>query len=438
MTWTTVELQTVTPLFSGDDPTAQDAESLVRVPSIRGALRYWYRAVAAGHGITDLDRLWAAEEAVFGSTSVPSPIRLRIRSQPDAIGPPEGAGRAPAAPMARTDRSRTGRTWATPDWAIHTVPRTSRLDWDAFHGAQYLLGQGLWKHRSGLQRPYVPVGKKVELDVRFSGDHGTDTQFMLALWAWLTYGGLGARTRRGFGQLRCLGVSGPLPHGWAPANLAQPGPAGWQDLGRCGLPDAIAARAPAAWPPFLRGDAEEGEPLPDFPSLTHHWWEGVLLPETHQDLGAALDAAGREWRTFRANANLHDEPGRTMHSPEWLHVIHGTDDRYPVAALGLPVGYFSPGNSQRGSFKATATPHHGETPLRRASPVWIRPLTFGTGWRIFTHVFWSRLLPDGSTIRISGDTNRDVSVPDNQTAQGLWQAWAEREARLPRNFYGQP
>jgi CRISPR-associated protein Cmr1 len=68
---------------------------------------------------------------------------------------------------------------------------------------------------------------------------------MLARWAWLTYGGLGARTRRGFGQLRCLGASGRLPDGWVPADLAQPEPAGWQERGRSGLHAVIAPRAPS-------------------------------------------------------------------------------------------------------------------------------------------------------------------------------------------------
>src|SRR5206468_2585879 len=105
MTWTTLHLRTVTPLFSGEDPARQDADSLIRVPAIRGVLRYWFRAVAAGHGITNLVTLWTEEESVFGSTRSPSPIALRTRTQPTTI---------------RADAG-------NPEWAVHPDPKK-------FHG----------------------------------------------------------------------------------------------------------------------------------------------------------------------------------------------------------------------------------------------------------------------------------------------------------------
>jgi CRISPR type III-B/RAMP module RAMP protein Cmr1 len=404
MTWTTVELEVVTPLFSGDDPSARTG-TLVRVPSIRGALRYWFRAVAAGHGITDLTRLWTEEESVFGSTHKPSPIALRVSAQP---GTPD---RLP-----------------TPDWAVHHDRRK-------YHGAQYLLGQGLWTHGTGLTRPYLRPGRRFTLQVRFSGDQDTDARFMLALWAWLTYGGLGARTRRGFGQLRSLGVAGDLPPGWAAADLAQPSPAGWQALGGWALPAPLAERAPSSWPPLLASAPDMDEALPPIPSLTPRWWKGVLLPDTIVTLGEALDLAGRDWRTYRADTDPDAEPGRDMRSPEWTHVIHGDDQRYPVAALGLPVGYFSPAKEQRAKFSATVTPYHDGAPLRRASPVWIRPLRFQSGWRIFTHVFWCALLPAKSELRITGDRTRTVPVPDDHLLTDAWDNWAAHNYRLPPDFY---
>jgi CRISPR type III-B/RAMP module RAMP protein Cmr1 len=407
MTWTTLQLQTITPLFSGDDPEHQRADSLIRVPAVRGVLRYWFRAVAAGHGITRLKDLWTEEESVFGSTKKPSPIALRIRTQPRTIG----------------------AAASSPEWAVHPDPRR-------FHGAQYLLGQGLWKRNKGLTRRHVPADEPFELDVRFSNNGDVDARFMLALWAWLSYGGLGARTRRGFGQLRCTGVTAaPLPAGWSPTDLAPPTPDGWQERGRHALPAAIAARVPSDWPPMLGGDPDDDEPLPDIPSLTPRWWEGLLIDGTSRTLGAALDAAGRDWRTYRANTGTSTEPGPTLRSPEWQHVIHGTDQRYPVAALGLPVGYFSPARGERPAFSATVTPYHDGIQLRRASPVWIRPVPVPGGWRTFTHVFWCRLLPPGSELRVTGGVKRDLPVPDDTLIKQAWDNWAGRNHRLPSGFY---
>ncbi|MGH8921492.1 MAG: type III-B CRISPR module RAMP protein Cmr1, partial [Actinomycetes bacterium] len=85
MSWTTLTLEVRTPLFGGDDPASDDG-SPVRVPSIRGALRFWFRAVAAGHGVSDLGALWTDEQAVFGSTHRPSAIGLRVCGHPTAHG----------------------------------------------------------------------------------------------------------------------------------------------------------------------------------------------------------------------------------------------------------------------------------------------------------------------------------------------------------------
>ncbi|HEU0087527.1 MAG TPA: type III-B CRISPR module RAMP protein Cmr1 [Pseudonocardiaceae bacterium] len=112
MSWIRLTLAVRTPLFSGDDPVVEGTP--VRVPSIRGALRYWFRAVAAGHGVSDLTQLWADEQAVFGSTKTPSAIGLRV----------------PRQPVVNRDKK--------PGWAT-TEQR-------GFDGAQYLLGQGLWDY----------------------------------------------------------------------------------------------------------------------------------------------------------------------------------------------------------------------------------------------------------------------------------------------------
>src|SRR5689334_2157276 len=127
MAWTTLTLTVITPLFSGDDPSKSTADSPIRVPSIRGALRFWFRALAAGHGVTNLSELWDQERAVFGSTKIPAPIALRISKQPEAAG-----------------------KGSKPRWAGYPPPTRGQQRDQAFRGAQYLLGQGLWNYKEGL------------------------------------------------------------------------------------------------------------------------------------------------------------------------------------------------------------------------------------------------------------------------------------------------
>ncbi|MBI3799814.1 MAG: type III-B CRISPR module RAMP protein Cmr1 [Deltaproteobacteria bacterium] len=78
----TVTLETVTPLFLGGAE-AQDRNKSpeLRPPAFRGALRYWLRAALGGViGDNNLDGLHRLERVVFGSTDYGSPIHLRLRS----------------------------------------------------------------------------------------------------------------------------------------------------------------------------------------------------------------------------------------------------------------------------------------------------------------------------------------------------------------------
>ncbi|MFC0438056.1 type III-B CRISPR module RAMP protein Cmr1 [Kutzneria buriramensis] len=398
-TWTTLTLRVVTPLFSGDDAEGGDP---IRVPSIRGALRFWFRAVAAAHGITDLKALWAEEEAVFGSARPerPSRIALRVDSQPATDTDPR------------------------PEWAAYPDLRDQR-----FHGAQYLMGQGLWQRT--MKRPYVPPGPDQTFDLKIRFATGRDAEklnarFMLALWAWLTYGGLGARVRRGFGQLRCADHSGvPLPGKWRHEALGAPTRAeSWGVLFTQPIPPAISRMGEHGW------TGRPGNVLAEFPVLCPPHWEGRFLAgEALPDWQSALMHAGQEWRAFRVVAEPEEEISKNLRSPEWVNAIHGSSGKYPIAAFGLPVGYYS---TSRGEFRASIEPTFQGAKIRRASPVWLRPVWTTDGWRVVTFLFHARLLPD--TARLSPG-KFGLTIPDLHTISDTWRRWLTDEWRLPEDFY---
>ncbi|MGQ0841591.1 type III-B CRISPR module RAMP protein Cmr1 [Actinokineospora sp.] len=383
--WTTFELTVVTPLFSGEDPD-QTTDSPIRVPTIRGALRFWFRAIAAGHGVTDLPDLAKAESAVFGSTHTPSPIRLRIAKQPQTSGA------------------------KYPPW------QDRRL------GVRYLLGQGLWTRGEGVRRSFVVPGKRVTLQVRFSGVAQTDARFMIALWALLTYGGIGARVRRGFGQLACDSVTGSLPGDWQEQHLKPPKPKQWAVLGREALPKWILDHADLGWSALPRAPRPLDAEIPVVPTLNPQWWQGVLRPGVTGDLGDALDMIGTQWREFRAPDQPDPKDRNRRRSPEWLLVVNGPETRYPVGALGLPVGYHCPGYTDD-----VVEPYGSNGVLRRASPVWLRPVAVeDSQWRMFTHVFTSQLLADGIVPRLRSDPARTLTIPNPVST---WKAWLDNTAR---------
>jgi len=54
-----------TPMFMGG---ADNSQAELRLPSILGALRFWYRASAPGELVSHIDELRKAEAKLFGSS----------------------------------------------------------------------------------------------------------------------------------------------------------------------------------------------------------------------------------------------------------------------------------------------------------------------------------------------------------------------------------
>jgi len=87
----------VTPMFLGG-ANPNDAPEF-RPPSVRGLLRYWYRALLGARGEADPTALLQASAQVFGSAETASTVRVRIpgAGSPEMMSPPEllkGEGRS--------------------------------------------------------------------------------------------------------------------------------------------------------------------------------------------------------------------------------------------------------------------------------------------------------------------------------------------------------
>ena len=213
MEWITLTLQVTTPLFNGsadpDDTGGFRAENEpgVRVASIRGAMRFWFRALAGTLAGPDVRLLSSLERRVFGGiadqrsggeAATASPLILRL---PDPPKPSRDA----------SFLERPEGTWIS-----------------------YLLGLGLMRPGQGgaslLRSCVAPGGKPFELKIGFRHDRRATADVQQAIEAlalaslWLTcaYGGLGARVRRGFGGVRIVAASGDLPSPWTPRGYSRP------------------------------------------------------------------------------------------------------------------------------------------------------------------------------------------------------------------------
>jgi hypothetical protein len=415
MTWTTLTLQVTTPLFNGgaglDDPAGlrPGDEAGVRPASIRGAMRFWFRALAGAATGPDLRLLAALERSIFGGAadtgragtgepgvgqaatetrSAASPLLLRIPAQPPVVPASGPHAFLPGPAMDERDRRRHPSRWLL-----------------------YLMGQGLADMgKCVILRPYVAPGETIDLKIGFRHHGGTapgqqtaiEVLAFASLWLTCTYGGIGARARRGFGGARIIGADGPLPGPWQEEGaILTPGLDHYEQLGRDNRPGflwpegALASclrhlSVLAGGRGFDMRAAWDGK-APSFPVLSRtHSQAAVSGGGVFGDWAQTLIRAGEQFRHFRANKPNISQTARyqpKIESQEWADVVCGGNDHFPLGALGLPVAY-------KDKYVVNADRGNGsDGPLRRASPLWLRPVGEEDEWRLLSFAFGGEFLP---------------------------------------------
>ncbi len=202
----TREYQLITPLFGGGvEPAQADPITVVRAAEIRGQLRFWWRATRGGRCNGNLKLLKQEEDAIWGSAastgkdkSQGGPSRvwveviIRDKGQPDK----------PFEVIQRKIQPRKGSI--VPAYAAFPLqPPEAEVK----------------KSGANTDIKSVCVGVAFTLKVTYPAPLLKDIE--AALWAWETFGGLGARTRRGFGALRLVRVDGQPYNDLPPSNLDQ-------------------------------------------------------------------------------------------------------------------------------------------------------------------------------------------------------------------------
>lgn len=194
-----LEIEFVTPCFLGG--VRQQAEW--RAASVRGQLRWWFRAVAGGACAGDLAEVRRLEVEIFGSTDASSPLQVRTLRAPALlpIYSQPGWGR----PL--SDRA-LAESWGVRPGTREWTDAIGRLAMQWPVNPLLYLGYGCLKPVGGgqwhLERSCIAPGETATLQLAWRRPGGA-TAFALwndALWCWLNLGGIGTRSRRGFGALR--------------------------------------------------------------------------------------------------------------------------------------------------------------------------------------------------------------------------------------------
>ena len=323
----------VTPLFGGGvEPRYADPVTTVRASEIKGHLRFWWRALRGWQAGEDLKKLLELEEQIWGGVTESksaSPVTLHVETL--------SKGRDEA-PFEKVPGKSFPKNKADVAPGYVAFPLQPTKDDPTFYS--------------------VKLGVRFKLVLTYSEEY--DEEVRAALWAWETFGGIGARTRRGFGAV--------VPESFKPSTL--------EDIQRK-LKDLIKGNA---WPegvPHLRPD-----------SLLYLYkgsWRH--LAEAYKNF--------RQWRNERRN----NKPGRSKWpEPDEIrrltkthslgHEPHHSVHKFPRGQFGLPIIFHFKDSRDGDPPDATLK---GQGIERLASPLGFKPLG-GKGPVLVYVLEWNRKL----------------------------------------------
>ncbi|MFF2908701.1 type III-B CRISPR module RAMP protein Cmr1 [Paenibacillus sp. NPDC057934] len=167
------DITLVTPMYGGGSKAREINEKHpIREASIRGHLRFWWRATRGAECKNVLElRKW--EAAIFGDTTTPS----RVKIWTETVGAP------PVIKKTRLDEV------PPPSYVLFSVRKNP---------TDYLENYSFRLHI-----------RYDEADLEPEEIKALRQELHAALWAWINFGGLGSRTRRGAGSLYCPKFSPP-------------------------------------------------------------------------------------------------------------------------------------------------------------------------------------------------------------------------------------
>lgn len=389
-----IPLQLVTPVLGGAVvPRTLDAIDIIRVPSIRGHLRFWWRAChASGMPLSELyhreGRLWGRAADDAGGRSV---VEVRVTGlKPGELDESEVGFHTPGAyalwPARATTRANDPQ---------QTAPR---------------------------RRP----GTRFSLDVRCPPS--LEAEVRATLRAWILFGGYGGRTRRGLGSLSISPTAAVAERDqWLPAAPTR------DAIEVCFGEDVFALLSTRAAhdTPLLQGAGLHVGPVEDDAEAA---WLRALewLKEFRQGqpqtgtLGTpnprhARDRGDRQ-RPGRSNWPEPDKVRALSGPGPWAHTPrHNERPVWPRAALGLPIVSQWQRNDRRGTRYRNPEPepyeirwedHDPTVPLderdhdRLASPLIVKALPLSDGRFVPCALWLFRGYPKGGKVTLHSRDRR--------------------------------
>jgi CRISPR-associated protein Cmr1 len=356
-------IRLITPLFGGGVEAGQPDPSFpIRGSSIRGQLQFWWRATC-GARFSTRNELFNRHKEVWGTTERASPVTVEVR---DVQSPSARA----CAKYTWNQQARHGQGG-------------SQLSWEPpFKDTE--LPYVLFPFQGQASRTQAPDAKPEEcpalfienssftLRVRFPEVIQQDVH--TAVWAWVNFGGLGARTRRGCGAL------------FSP-ELAPESFSNLQEWVR-----AVAGLVPAVqreWPTFpsdFLSNTEVQTPMEVWKRLASFW------KYFRQGEGFARNPRTLPYRPGRSRypepETIREVSGSGANRAQSGHsrLSHIPADAFPRAELGLPIVFHFQGRGEPPGSSHVPDPTlypesapDGTPRDRMASPLILKPLALANG-----------------------------------------------------------
>lgn len=322
----------ITPMFGGGveingPQKPHDRITPIRIPSIRGQLRFWWRACNPTKATT-AEELFEAEEAIWGSTKQPSMVHIAV------VGP------QPTPEPIDVFFQPAGKT----GWRVNRE-----------HEA---LAYGLFPLQppkdAKQQRPGVLWRIDEALTLRFQLPEDLRHSVHEALAAWTLFGGIGGRTRRGFGAVEFVHSSSPEV---VPQSAKE-------------LLDWLLARPKIERIPSLAGATSKTRGAPQ--AEAEAAWRDALYPLQQFRQGLGLARNGNDPRhPGRSRWPEADELRRLARTHLHRHPPEHRVRKFPRAAFGLPIVFHFKDNPPEPSDMTLVPALDGSK--RFASPLILRP-----------------------------------------------------------------
>ncbi len=353
----TFECEVLTPLFLGGAEARGTPE--LRAPSLRGAMRYWYRALLGSVNSSTLVSLHEGESELFGKAEGGGALatRLRVKEEPQkqsyekdrAIRTPQG------------DFLPTGK-----DYLLWSMSSTGKPNTPRFQPS----------------RQYIEPGAKFDFTLNVKLDDSMLKMGEVAFWLLANLGAVGARANRGAGSFQAVSSEAFLP--FKPSSSISE----LQTHLRTGIQTCLK-QVGNQWKTFADDEQAEYDLLhPQFCEI----WIVATTESGWNNYRDALDGLGSHFRDYRTYLN---PLGRSDHDAVLRWFERGSKApqlKRPVFGLPIPFRY-----SQGGP--ADVIVH--EEGDRRGSPLHMRLTRLSNGHYVgVLTMFKSRFLSDKIQLKL--------------------------------------